>query len=572
MNSVAPTDLVPIVVAVTGHRDIPQDDVGLLSSAISSQLRDIATRHPDSPCLLLSGLAEGADRLVARCALDAGWRVGAVLPLAQLDYEKDFKDGQSVVEFRELLSLSVWIRELDTIPVGRPECYRVLGDWLASHAHVLLALWDGRPGNGPGGTADVIKTFREGLPSDRLILPEAGPVIHVQTRRIRDLTAAAKESPGRVTYLPACPGGLPCEGEEGRWLAVLKRIDQFNSDICRLPKSARLSEASASKSASLLDWNGSCDTKPHSNVNLARQLFLASDAMSMTAQRERDTLLKGLLAISASAIVLAQVYSGLFSIPILLGLALSLSGIGFAWHFVWAGRHVEQRYLDYRALAEACKVQFFWKIAGIQDCAADFYLREQRDELEWIRQAIQTTELGSMPIDDGPLQSRLKFVRDHWIDDQLRYFSGDEKRPGGKAAFNRSKDLLWSKRSQQLFVSGMLLTLLTVLFHAYIVDPSNETQGWILKGMIVGYSLIFAAAGLTKVYQQNRAFAEHAKQYQRMGLTLRLARSRLDAALAAGDCASAVSVIKSIGVEALAENGNWLLIHRERPVSAQGIG
>jgi hypothetical protein len=90
--------------------------------------------------------------------------------------------------------------------------------------------------------------------------------------------------------------------------------------------------------------------------------------------------------------------------------------------------------------------------------------------------------------------------------------------------------------------------------------------------MIVGYSLIFGAAALTKVYQQTRAFAEHAKQYQRMGLTMQLARTRLDEALAAGDISKAVSVIRSIGIEALAENGNWLLIHRDRPVSAQGIG
>ena len=35
--------------------------------------------------------------------------------------------------------------------VGRPACYSVLGDWLAGQSQVLIALWDGGPGNGPGG-------------------------------------------------------------------------------------------------------------------------------------------------------------------------------------------------------------------------------------------------------------------------------------------------------------------------------------------------------------------------------------------------------------------------------------
>ncbi len=572
MKSILAPDLVPVVVAVTGHRDIPVEDVAVLSLVISAQLHDISTRHPDTPCMLLSGLAEGADRLVARCALEAGWHLGAVLPLKQQDYEKDFTSEQSVADFREFLSRTTWVRELSSASSGRPQCYRMLGKWLAHQSQVLIALWDGAPENGPGGTADVVRMFSEGVTTDRLILPDAGPVIHVRTRRAGNLTAMANEDVGLVKYLPACPAGLASADEESRWVAILKRINQFNWHVRQIPSSDRSALISDSKSTALVDWNESGKLYPPSSAHLARQLFLSADAMSLTAQTERDTLFNGLLAISAGAIVLAQVYSGLFTIPILLGSALALSGIGFIWHFVTVGRHLEQRYLDYRALAEACKVQFFWKIAGIQDCAADYYLREQRDELEWIRQAIQTTELGLMPLDEDSLETRLKFVRDHWIDDQLRYFSGEKGRPGGKAAFNRSKDLMWSKRSQKLFVSGMLLTLLTVIFDAFILDTANEAQSWILKGMIIGYSLIFGAAGLTKVYQQNRAFSEHAKQYQRMGLTLQLAQSRFDAALAVGDLAGAISVVKSVGMDALAENGNWLLIHRERPVSAQGIG
>jgi hypothetical protein len=47
-----------------------------------------------------------------------------------------------------------------------------------------------------------------------------------------------------------------------------------------------------------------------------------------------------------------------------------------------------------------------------------------------------------------------------------------------------------------------------------------------------------------------------------MGLTMQLARTSLDTALAAGNIPRTVRAITSIGIEALAENGNWLPVHR----------
>ena len=90
--------LVPITVAITGHRDIPKEDEPKLRSALREQLDSLALKHPSSPRLFLSGLAEGADRLAARCALEAGWQLGAVLPLPQSDYENDFESPESIAD------------------------------------------------------------------------------------------------------------------------------------------------------------------------------------------------------------------------------------------------------------------------------------------------------------------------------------------------------------------------------------------------------------------------------------------------------------------------------------------
>ena len=570
MNSVTSFDLagrVPIVLAATGHRVIPKQDEEALCRAVNSELNLIAKSNPHSPCILISALAEGADRLVASCALSLGWQLCAVLPLTQDDYETDFHDDESVAEFRELLKRSTLVKVLDAKHHLRPGCYHELGLWLSQQAQVLIALWDGEQAKGPGGTAEVIQHFREGVALAQPILPDSGPVIHIQTRQTLLQQASADFEVGRVRMLPASPGGLPSDGEANRWRVVLSRIDKFNKDSIDAQRVD--GQLTATWGLPFPQWAST--HLAGSKVELARHLFLSADALSISAQKERDRMFMGLLGFSAVAILLSQVYSSLFSIATLLACAVGLIGVGACWYWAASQRNLEGRYLDYRALAEACRVQYFWKIVGIGECASVHFLREQRDELEWIRQAIQTSEIGDEEAKDAPLLDRLMFVRTAWIDDQLKYFGGANGRIG-KAALNHLNDVKWSQRSRLLFVLGMTLTLMTAIFHVFFADTTVPLHDWAQRSMIVGYSILFASSGLVKVYQETRAFAEHAKLYQRMDLALQLTRSRLDAALACGDLERAVEIVRSLGIEALAENGNWLLMHRERPVLVQGIG
>lgn len=568
MNFVTSSDhsgRVPIVLAVTGHRIIPKEDEGALCTAVNGELNFIAKSNPHSPLILISALAEGADRLVANCALNLGWKLCVVLPLDQDDYETDFRDDESVAEFRDLLRRSTWVKVLDTKRHLRPACYHELGLWFSQQALILIALWDGEQAKGPGGTAEVVQNFREGFALTRPILPDAGPVIHIQTRQTLLQQASADFEVGVVRMLPANPGRLLREGEANRWRIVLSKIDKFNKDsidaqrtngqspTCKLPLPQSLS-----------------NIPKGSKVELARNLFFSADALSVSAQWERDRMFIGLLGLSAMAILLSQVYSSLFSIPTLLACAVGLTVAAACWYLVASQGNLEGRYLDYRALAEACRVQYFWKLVGISECASVHFLREQRDELEWIRQAIQTSEIGDEEANDIPLMDRLMFVRAEWIEDQLRYFGG-AKEMIGKAKLNHLKDVKWSQLSQVLFLLGMILTLITTIFHMFFADSSMPLHDWALRSMIVGYCILFASSGLAKVYKQTCAFAEHSKLYQRMHLALQLSRNRLDAALDCGDLQRAVDIIRSLGIEALAENGSWLLMHRERPVLVQGI-
>src|ERR1700691_3877218 len=95
---------VSLVLAITGHRDLDPDDYGRLETQIGNIFSELGEKYPATPLLLLSGLADGADRIAARAAKAKTIPYIAVLPMTVESYRKDFEHPSSKVEFDELLS------------------------------------------------------------------------------------------------------------------------------------------------------------------------------------------------------------------------------------------------------------------------------------------------------------------------------------------------------------------------------------------------------------------------------------------------------------------------------------
>src|ERR1035438_8764732 len=123
---------------------------------------------------VLSPLAEGADRVVARAVLDyPDAHLGVVLPLALEDYLEDFATEESRKEFEELLGrcrkpVPLRTRRIqdDRRDPGdqaelRREAYSQVGQYVVDHCDVLIAVWDGQPSRGRGGTAEIVQYARE---------------------------------------------------------------------------------------------------------------------------------------------------------------------------------------------------------------------------------------------------------------------------------------------------------------------------------------------------------------------------------------------------------------------------
>ncbi|MBC7995085.1 MAG: hypothetical protein H7Z15_17785, partial [Rhizobacter sp.] len=150
---------------------ISQRQLDRLTPQVRPFLAQIAAAARTPALALLSGLAEGADRHVAQLALDAGYALHAVLPFARDTYVRDFTGTASRAQFGELLGRASRVTELSGRPGFSAQAYRRAGHALLDESDVLLAVWDGLPAQGAGGTAEVVnEACRRRI-----------PVIHVST-------------------------------------------------------------------------------------------------------------------------------------------------------------------------------------------------------------------------------------------------------------------------------------------------------------------------------------------------------------------------------------------------------
>ncbi len=171
--------MIPLVVGVTSHRDISPVEIEPIRQRVREFFAQLRHAFPDLPLVLLSSLAEGGDQLVAREALACGARLIAPLPLPRDLYLDDFEDANVRHTFEVLCSQAevVLLPRLMDKPrhvIGSPGAardrqYATAGVYIASHCHVLLALWDGKDAGGLGGTAQIVDYHLTGTPPGLIV-------------------------------------------------------------------------------------------------------------------------------------------------------------------------------------------------------------------------------------------------------------------------------------------------------------------------------------------------------------------------------------------------------------------
>lgn len=162
-------------IGITGHQHF--DDPTVLPwvrERIRKRLSSFSELHG------LSSLAKGADQLFAQIVLELGGNLEAVLPF--VGYEDTFEDTQDAVYFRELLAQCITVTTL-TFDSTREQSYLFAGQHIVDHSELLIAVWDGKPAAGLGGTGDVVSYALRGGRDIYQVNPLTRTAFHLSNAR-----------------------------------------------------------------------------------------------------------------------------------------------------------------------------------------------------------------------------------------------------------------------------------------------------------------------------------------------------------------------------------------------------
>lgn len=383
-------------IGITGHRASNLGDgalsaLRLVLDQIFANLDDaVRALHatPDGPfddripvIRLHTPLATGADQLAADSARARMFHVRALLPFAPDIYRNDFEEGPERADFTQQLEAA---DDFFALPCERSDgdaAYVQVGKAVIAASDILVAIWDGKAGNGPGGTAHVVE----------LALRAGVPVIHVQVelesgnaaqpRLLSGVDAIDRSSMSldqADEYLDLVRNTLgPHSAFEREQVACFYRETEKRNNwrieyplllaLLRIKPLARRPWRQTSIAEDLLqDWRGVEKVDPPgAREPLARAYSWANFLGIRYAQLFRCGHVTN-YALSTAAVILAL--SGLLMPKGKVFLVIAeLTAIGLLYLNTQAGRRGEwhRRWLQYRHLAESLRPLIYLKRTGV---------------------------------------------------------------------------------------------------------------------------------------------------------------------------------------------------------------
>ena len=204
---------IPMIIGVTGHRAIREQDIPVLRAIVTAELKKMMTTYPHSSFIMLNSVASGADSLCAEAALSIGMKLVCPLPMPVSEYRKDFS-GKDAILFDDLIQRAdrVFVApDTEPVPVHstRDDHYRQAGIFVVTRCQLLLALWDGSKAKSHGcGTSEMVAYVmnQNGAAGESAVrAANKGAVLHIDTPQQK---AGLHELAPKVRLLENEPGSL----------------------------------------------------------------------------------------------------------------------------------------------------------------------------------------------------------------------------------------------------------------------------------------------------------------------------------------------------------------------------
>jgi hypothetical protein len=143
--------------AITGHRGLSRSTSALVAAALRGEI----DKRMDGNLVGLSCIADGADTLFARAVLDHGGALHVIVPARK--YRDGLPDDHHST-YDALIAQATKIIRLDHVE-SNSDAHMDASLRMLTDTDELLAVWDGQPARGYGGTADVVKVAHDqGIP------------------------------------------------------------------------------------------------------------------------------------------------------------------------------------------------------------------------------------------------------------------------------------------------------------------------------------------------------------------------------------------------------------------------
>jgi hypothetical protein len=543
---------------------------------VAGLLRRLRDDHPDVPLRLICSMAAGADLLVADVAAELGIRITALLPYARRLCRDDLETVEDRARFDRLCDSSEVVeldlpadanpRDIDSAGELRDRQLQRAGAIIARYSGLMIAIWNGESTTHRAGTARAMQFRRRGVtPSDELVVSPRDVLLSPQDDDLNFEIRCGRLSQARASGVTV----LGFTGTDARGgdqyprhmrttlerLAELNRdMEQFADDIAK--KGRRLSQPTPNPLPETLQF--------------LDRLFTAADWMGGHYRRCFTTALKaryGLWALMAFLLIAFKKdsFGRIAMISISGVLAVFACGTLLAY---WAHRRAwHRKFLDYRALAEALRVDFYWEVAGVRkefdgEFAHESFLQKQDVELQWIRNAMRAVSLQLAIRPCGEFASGFPFVYANWIGDDHPTIRRGQMSYYRERLHKLERGVHFSERiDRALLLCGLVLAL------TFAIDVALGTRSFLPRhirdAMLWALALVPVYAAIFEIYLNEKADRALIRQYRYMVSLFGFAAGELRAA---GTVELKLLILRSLGHACLAEHAQWILAHRDKRI------
>jgi hypothetical protein len=475
-------DSMPFIVGVVGHRDLTQPSREFAADQLKRILVGYRENFPNTPIILTTSLAAGADQLAAQVALQIeGVSLCASIPMDLTTYKETLGSNEDKSIFVDLLAKCEFVVQTDRLELrsGADEDletkFRENTRFLANHSDLLIAFWDGHISNLVGGTADTVYY--------KLRKPH-------RPKSFEDITLNRKEF-GSVLVIPIeRESEAPHFSKEASFILEPVSLEKQVFNVVKDPimKEKEGWNRSVNSESSGTDRKSNCS-----------HFSAATERASINLKQKFSRALALILLSGLSVIASIEIQNQLNSRPLAV-LSFTVVCVSLIVFQVVRKRKIKDKFHQYSALSDALSIQEFWQNSGIRLEASNYFLTDMNRSNEWMRSFVRTCFYLDTIQKKGAQTLHPSSYVESWINSELDRLSG----PMGVIKKNL-RIVKFFKFLTSLFIAIALLIWLYVSASLIFELKENVSSVGILQATFV---ISLATATTFSSYSYLRAFSE----------------------------------------------------------------